>query len=1067
MATDGNGDPPVPDLRTIEELCQPTLNGRGRPIASIAIQAMNFGLKNDMIQQIQNSCQFYGLSGDDAIKHLDKFLHVTQSIKVNEVTDDALCLYLFPYSLTHHATAWFDHFPRNFINTFEQMAKMFLGKYFPPSMVTKLRNEITNFRQRPDESLFESWECYKLSIDRCGTFMKRRLEECYDPIENMTAHHNDWDTSAQQTTVSQTQNVYAVGAYQGGNSYQPQDQHELVDNYNLELKNMFGQFMKMNTASSSGSGTLPSNTVTNPKDDLKGITTQSGTPYQGPTIPTTSFSLLQVVERKTEVTKDTVPPTNNESTKDIQPPVVQIENPIPNSKLVVAPVTESVVAPLSLPELTPTLMTLELANRSISRPIGVTKDVFVKVGKFHFPADFVVVDFDADPRVSLILGRSLLKTERDLIDVYAEELTLRVNNEAETFNLDQTSRYSANYNDMTTNRIDVIDMACEECSKEVLDFFNVIATKNDKSSIDEPPEVQLKDLPPHIEYAFLKGNDKFPIIIAKDLSFEEKVALVKVLKLHKRAIAWKLSDIKGNNPEFCTHKILMEDDFKPAVQHQRRVNPKIHDVIKKEVEKLLDAGLIYPILDSPWIKKRPHSCVLMERSHIVACLSGYAMHREKSHFMVKKGIVLGHKISKNRIKIDKAKVDVIAKLPHPTTVKGIRSFLSYAGFYRRFIQDFSKIAWSKTHLLEKDTPFFFSKVCVEAFQTLKRKLTKAPILVTPDWDLPFELMCDATDFAIGAVLGQRHEKHFRLIHYASKTMTEAESHYTTTKKEMLAVVYAFEKIWSYLILNKSIVYTDHSALKYLFAKKYSKARLLRWVLLLQEFKFKEMSSQQKKKFFKDVKHYFGTTPSCLKAVRIKSSGGVFTARKPLTFSRLAIIDPPRDIMARTTPPKRPFPSSRGNKYILVVVDYLSKWVEAKALPTNDARVVCKFLKSLFAMFGTPRAIISDRGTYFCNDQFMKVMPKYGFTHCLATVYHLQTSWQVEVSNRGLKRILERTVGENRASWSDKTAGNHRKVQLNELNVLRDQSYENSLIYKEKTKKLRDSKIKDRVFNVGD
>nr|GEY42649.1 reverse transcriptase domain-containing protein [Tanacetum cinerariifolium] len=147
----------------MEELCQSTLNGRGGLIAPIAIQASNFGLKNDMIQQVQNSCQFYGLLGDDPKKHLDKFLHVTQSIKVNEVTDDAIRLYLFSHSLIHHATAWFDRLPRNSITTFEQMDKLFLEKYFPPSMVAKLRNEITNFRQRPDESLFEACERYKLS----------------------------------------------------------------------------------------------------------------------------------------------------------------------------------------------------------------------------------------------------------------------------------------------------------------------------------------------------------------------------------------------------------------------------------------------------------------------------------------------------------------------------------------------------------------------------------------------------------------------------------------------------------------------------------------------------------------------------------------------------------------------------------------------------------------------------------------------------------------------------------------------------------------------------------------
>ncbi|GKF78126.1 reverse transcriptase domain-containing protein, partial [Tanacetum coccineum] len=191
---------------------------------------------------------------------------------------------------------------------------------------------------------------------------------------------------------------------------------------------------------------------------------------------------------------------------------------------------------------------------------------------------------------------------------------------------------------------------------------------------------------------------------------------------------------------------------------------------------------------------------------------------EKSHFMVKEGIVIGHKISKNRIEVDKAKVDVIAKLPHPITVKGVQSFLGHVGFYRRFIKDFSKISRPMTHILDKNTPFIFSNECIQDFETLKKKLTEAPILIAPDWDLPFDLMCDASDFAIG--------EHFRPIHYASKTMNEAESHYTTTEKEMLAMVYAFEKLRSYLILNKSIVYSDYSALKYLFAKKDSKARLL-------------------------------------------------------------------------------------------------------------------------------------------------------------------------------------------------------------------------------------------------
>ncbi|GKB92179.1 reverse transcriptase domain-containing protein [Tanacetum coccineum] len=330
---------------------------------------------------------------------------------------------------------------------------------------------------------------------------------------------------------------------------------------------------------------------------------------------------------------------------------------------------------ISLPELTPTRMTLELANRSVAVSEGVAEYVFVKVGKFYFPADFVVVDYDVDPRVPLILGRPFLRTARALIDVQGEELTLRVNNEAITFKVGHTLRYSCNYYDETFHHVNIIDVACEEYAQEVLGFLdsstsgnpapsdpiiassspsftpfeggdfvleeietclssdsippriddadfnpegdirllekllnddpssplppkelNIKELKTIKSSIDDPPKLELKDLPSHLEYAFVEGTDKLPVIISKELKDEEKAALLKVLKSHKRAIAWKIFDIKGIDPRFCTHKILMEDDFKPAVQHQRRVNPKIHEVIK-----LLVAGLIYPISDSPWV----------------------------------------------------------------------------------------------------------------------------------------------------------------------------------------------------------------------------------------------------------------------------------------------------------------------------------------------------------------------------------------------------------------------------------------------------------------------------------
>ncbi|GKC19989.1 reverse transcriptase domain-containing protein [Tanacetum coccineum] len=510
----------------------------------------------------------------------------------------------------------------------------------------------------------------------------------------------------------------------------------------------------------------------------KAITTRSGVAYDGPTIPPTFSPLPKEVERETEATNDKL---------DECLALADLGGSINLMPL-------SVWKKLSLPELTPTRMTLELADQSVAHPKGVAEDVFVKVGTFYFPADFVVVDYDVDPQVPLILGRPLLRMARALIDVHGEELTLRVNDEAITFKVGHTSRYSCNYYDETVYQVNVIDVACKEYAQEVLRFLDsstsgnltpsdpIIASssplftpfeggdfileeieiflrtpeelsnldddyydtegdiiylkkllnkdpspnlppmKNDdlkqvdvtmtKPSIEEPPKLELKDLPSHLEYAFLEGTDKLPVIISKELKDEEKVVLLKVLKSHKWAIAWKISNIKGTDPRFCTHKILMEDDFKPAVQHQRRVNPKIHEVIKKELIKLLDAGLIYLISNSPWVS--PVHCV------------------------PKKGGMTVVENEDNKL--------------IPT-----------------------------------------SDACLSAYVMLRARSKGA------DGHFP------------------QHDRG------------------NNGEKELLAVVYAFKKFRPYLVLSKTIVYTDHSALKYLLAKQDAKPRLLWWILLLQEF----------------------------------------------------------------------------------------------------------------------------------------------------------------------------------------------------------------------------------------
>ncbi|GJY60091.1 reverse transcriptase domain-containing protein [Tanacetum coccineum] len=862
-----NPDPPVvtmADNRTMAQLLQAPIEGYEDAIVIPEITADNFELKHGLLTLVQNK-QFFGHDKEDPHAHIRYFNKITSTMKFPNVPSTSVKLMLFPFSLEGAARIWLEKEPPRSILTWDDLVSKFINKFSPPSKTTNLRNEITRFQQRFDETFYEA-------CDRFNDLLRACPHHGFSELHQLDTFYNDLNSSDQDslnsaagaivakvvtssstlgispdvaelkdmvkallldkknqsqapTTVKEVkESCVTCGGAHSYRNYPATDGNVYRDNIQEYVSQATAaNFNQGNTSyrppmvanqirppsfppiqQNQGNSSLPSNTVANPKSDLKAITTRSGVSYNGTQVPPPPSSLPKVVERETEVTKDTVPPTNNGSTEDVQPLVVQVETHVPIFEPVVAPVSAlkpnpkpsipypsrlndqkirekannqiekfyqifqdlhfdisfvdalilmpkfastlkslisnkeklfelartplnehcsavllkklpeklgdpgkflipcdfpgmdeclalvdlgasinlmplSVWKKLSLPELTPTCMTLELADRSISRPIGIAEDVYVKVGKFQFPADFVVVDFDADPRVPLILGRSFLKTGRALIDVYEGELTLRVGKEAVTFNLD-TSRYSYNYDDNSVNRIDVIDMACEEYSQEVLSFSDVIASgnptpyydpivstssptltpfgdsdflleevdaflaleddptspevdhsyydsegdillleaflnddpslppptqgmylpqirkelkiceaKKDKSSIDEPPEVELKDLPPHLEYAFLEGDDKLPVIIAKDLSVEEKAALIKVLKSHKRAIAWKLSDIKGINPEFCTHKILMEDDFKPAVQHQRRVNPKIHEVIKKEVLKLLDA----------------------------------------------------------------------------------------------------------------------------------------------------------------------------------------------------------------------------------------------------------------------------------------------------------------------------------------------------------------------------------------------------------------------------------------------------------------------------------------------
>nr|GEW19582.1 reverse transcriptase domain-containing protein [Tanacetum cinerariifolium] len=572
------------------------------------------------------------------------------------------------------------------------------------------------------------------------------------------------------------------------------------------------------------------------------------------------------------------------------------------------------------------LADLELADRSITRPKGVAEDVFVKVGKFYFPTDFVVVDFEADPRVPLILGRSFMRTGRALIDIYGEEITLRVNDEAITFNLNQTMRYSSTYDDLSVNRIDIIDVAREEYAQENLGFSSNSSGGNPTSTFepilsDSSPSLTPPWVNP-IHYVPKKGG----IIVVEN----------------------------ENNEHIPTQLVT---GWRVCIDYR-----KLNDATRKDHFPL-------PFMDQ-----------MLERlagNEFYCFLDGFSR--------IPFGLCNAPRT------FQRCMMAIFHDMIEKTMEVFMDDFLEFSWtcrFLPRFIQDFSKIARPMTHLLEKDTPFVFSKDCIDDFETFRKKLTEAPILVVPDWNLPFELMCDASGFTIGALLSiflvskMLSRDHLSRLENPHKDVFENKDINENFPLETLG------KISS----GSTPCFAD-------FANFHA-----------ENFIVKRMSSQQKKKFFKDVKHYFRDDPYLFRICADQIIRRCMHGKEAFDILKACHEGPTGGHHGANFTAKKVFDDG---------LFWPTIYKDAHNLVKSCDSCQCQDFMGPFPSSRGNRAIISDRGTHFCNDKFAKVMSKYGVTHSLSTAYHPQTSGQVEVSNRGLKRILERTVGENRASWSEK------------------------------------------------
>nr|GEZ29079.1 hypothetical protein [Tanacetum cinerariifolium] len=793
----------------------------------------------------------------------------------------------------------------------------------------------------------------------------------------------------------------------------------------------FESYIKANDAvlrnmQSQGSGTLPSNTITNLKEDLEGITTQSGVAYQDPQfllrpnvlmpnlksfIPYPSRRDIErrrdqaneQIEKFNEIFKDMSFEISFTDALILMPKFASTLKALIGNKEKLSEIARTLMnehcsavilnklprklgdpskflIPCEFPGMDECLALSDL-DRSVSKPIGIAKDVSFKVGVFHFPTDIVVVDFEPDHRVPLILKRGFLKTGRALIDVHKGELTLRIGNKAITYNLDQTVRYSANYNQMTANKIDII---CEVYSQEVLGFSDVTASGNLTPYDDPIVSTASLTLTPFGDSDFLLFEEADAFLGLED---DPNSPEINPLYYDLEGDILLLEAILNTEPlpplpvmnNICLRSRKNSEDYKPVVQHQRRVNPKIHDVIKKEVEKLLDAGLIYPISDIPWVS--PIHCVPKK--------GGFSVVKNEENELIPT-----HLVTEWHVCIDYRKLNEATRKDHfplPFMDQMLERLVGNEYYY--FLDGFSGYFQIPIDPRDQEKTTFTCPYGTFAYRGMPFSLCNAPGTFQRCMLAIFHDMVKKTmevfmdDFSVFGNSFEncisRLDKMLQRCEDTSLSLNWEKSHFMV--KEGIVLSHNISKNGLRLIGLKLM-----SLLNYLIPQL-SKIIPPLSISLPKKMPRRDCSGG-----------FYYSKNLILKLFDTKGAENLAADH----LSRLEnpyenVLDPkeinetfPLETLSMvtfcgdsSTPWFADFANFHAGNFIVKVVDYLSKSVEAKALPTNDARVVCKFIKSLFAKFGSPRAIISDRGTQFCNDQFTKVMLKYGVIHCISIAYH--------------------------------------------------------------------------------